>query len=381
MIRRFTIQSIVVPLAVMVMLTLLVGYTAYQVTQTWEQAINKLTTELVQSQILNNIHSQLLQSHQAQQQGHMEKAVELWGTAKQQVDFLNRNNPSNTLVAPISLSLFLSKPNNIHHIPIILKESYFHANLKKQQTALIELQKNSRRITLLTTASMVILGLLLISATALDLTRLFQELARSRDLNNRIQEEERHRIAQELHDAVIQELIGLKRNYQPDKVDYLVESIRRICHSLKPQVLEDLGFLAGLELLVNDLKTTSPCDVRLNIDSENLSHLPKHYELPLFRIVQELLNNIKQHAEAQKANLTLIYEPEESPLLRLYIQDNGKGFDPHQKTSRLGITGVRERVVQLDGQLKIQSKLGQGSTFQVFIPIRPTVPHSKDNHR
>ncbi len=378
MIRRFNIQSIVVPLAVMVMLTVLVGYTAYQMTQNWEQAINKMTGELVQTQILNNIHSQLLQSHQALQRGHVDKAEALWHIARSQIGFMKRN-ASSVASVPMDLYLFLNRPENIHQIPLILKKDYFKYNIEKQQDTLMALHQNSRQITLLVTASMVILGLLLISVTALDLTRLFRELAYSRELNNNIQEEERRRIAQELHDAVIQELIELKRSYQPAKVDRLVESIRRICHSLKPQVLEDLGLFSGLELLAHDLKETSLCAIQLNLDEESLAHIPKPYELPVFRIVQELLNNIKHHSNAEKASVTLIYDPKESPLLRLYVRDNGEGFDPGKKTSRLGLSGVKERVLQLGGELKIQSAFGEGSTFQILIPVAQNNQNRKGN--
>src|SRR5690606_14504581 len=127
---------------------------------------------------------------------------------------------------------------------------------------------------------------------AWDLTRLVKALVQSRDLSTKIQEEERRRIAQDLHDGVIQEMSDLKRLYRPEKVDHIISSLRRVCHNLKPQVLDDLGLSAALDFLADDLRESGHTAVRMTVDVEGLARLPKDYELPLFRVIQELFANI-----------------------------------------------------------------------------------------
>ena len=366
--RRFDIHSILAPLAVMLMLTVVVGYTAYQMTVHWEASLQESSGRLVRAQILNNIQWQLRQVDLAQQEGNDDEAKRIWADVQEQVGYLDNEN--SLLGVPQSLEYFVNDEKNRQRIPIILKERYFHYNLNQLQDSMTELQRNARRVTLMITVSMAVLGLLLMGITAWDLTRLFGSLAKSRDLNNKIQEDERKRISQELHDAVIQELIDLKRDYHPNKVDRLVASIRRICHNLKPQVLEDLGVSAALDLLADDLRQRGLEKVQINVDETHLATLPHSYELPLFRIVQELFNNIKQHAEATQVTLNLIYDPQESPMLRLYVRDNGKGFDPKSAPRGLGLTGVEERLKQLNGQLSIKSSPSTGSFFQILIPIQ-----------
>jgi signal transduction histidine kinase len=171
-------------------------------------------------------------------------------------------------------------------------------------------------------------------------------------------------------------MIDLKRNYNTEKVDHIITSLRRVCHNLKPQVLDDLGLSAALEFLADDLRETGLTTVQMTVDTEGLAHLPKDYELPLFRVIQELLTNIKHHAEATQATLAVAYDPSESPMLSGYVTDNGKGFEPKATTSKnMGLTGVQERVQQLGGRLNIESKPGQGSRFQFFIPVR-SQPHA-----
>jgi signal transduction histidine kinase len=117
--------------------------------------------------------------------------------------------------------------------------------------------------------------------------------------------------------------------------------------------------------------------VTLNLDVDGLNSLPKTYELPLFRVIQELCSNVKRHAQAEHVTLTVIYNPDESPLLRGYVTDNGRGFVPKESVGRgLGLTGVRERIEQVGGRLTIESTPGQGSQFQFIIPVERHVPAS-----
>jgi signal transduction histidine kinase len=223
--------------------------------------------------------------------------------------------------------------------------------------------------------SMIVLGLVLTAITATDLDQLFQKLSRSRDLNIQLQEEERRRLAQELHDGVVQELIDLKRQYSPDKVEQVIDNLRRVCHNLKPQILEDLGLCAALRFLADDLRQAGIAQVHINLDEAGLAQLPKAYELPLFRVIQELCANLKRHAKASRVNLAISYNPQESPALSGYVSDNGQGFDPKTiAVTSMGLAGIKERIQQMDGQLHIHSKPGQGAKFQWTIPVKGQVP-------
>ena len=133
--------------------------------------------------------------------------------------------------------------------------------------------------------------------------------------------------------------------------------------------MEDLGLSAALEFLADDLRQADIA-VQLNLDEEGLALLPRDYELPLFRVVQELFSNIKHHARATSSSLTLVYNPEESPMLRGYVKDNGQGFDPQLAHKGMGLAGVRERVEQLGGRLVVESAPGTGSAFQFMIPVK-----------
>jgi signal transduction histidine kinase len=122
---------------------------------------------------------------------------------------------------------------------------------------------------------------------------------------------------------------------------------------------------------VDDLKQNGQVKVDLYLDQEELATLPKGYELPIFRVVQELCSNIKHHAGATEVNIRILYNPQESPLLRGYVSDNGCGFDPGNIPSgKMGLTGMQERIQQVDGQFKMESVVSKGSHFQWMIPVK-----------
>jgi signal transduction histidine kinase len=365
-------QIILPPLIVMLLLTLLVGITAFQLTDTWRHSAQNTVRDAVHAVVLTNIRWELSQAESVLKT-NPEETRQRWQEARQQVNMLAETSPNSPEL--LLLKNFIANDRNIHNIRSLLKQPFLSPKLAETRRELEELQQYSRFVTAAVTVSMLFLGTLLTAITAKDLTRLVKALIQSRDLNTKIQEEERRRIAQDLHDGVIQEMIDLKRHYSEGKVDHIITSLRRVCHNLKPQVLDDLGLPAALEFLADDLRETGLTSVQMTVDTEGLGRLPKDYELPLFRVIQELLTNIKHHAEATQATLTVAYDPSESPMLSGYVTDNGKGFEPKATTSKhMGLTGVQERVQQLGGRLNIESKPGQGSRFQFFIPVR-SQPH------
>jgi len=212
-------------------------------------------------------------------------------------------------------------------------------------------------------------------------------------LITRVQEEERRRLARELHDDTAQALIalslgldGLSRaigkldlaekdvqwlsNLQ-DLADRTLEGVRRACRDLRPSVLDDLGLRAALEWLSDSCSTRG---VRCKFTCVGLPQpTTPEVEIALFRIVQEALSNIWRHSQATQASVELKYLPH---FLQLTVHDNGKGFsteqylDPsHHSHGGLGLVGMRERALLIGANLKINSLHDEGSTLELSLPL------------
>ncbi|MBY0402542.1 MAG: hypothetical protein K2X66_01480, partial [Cyanobacteria bacterium] len=292
--KTFIYQQIIPPLLAMLVLTLIMAGTVNQVWGNLELQMRKTQTHVNQALFLNQCRWTLLQIKMDTTQGKTDDALLAWQNLKKIIDKEAIKSANNTELQ--TLKLFLKNPDNHTRISLFLEHPMFSSNQFDLEKDLIQFQEQTQFITQGITWSILALGLILMGLTAIDLNRLFNDLAKSRELNNTLQEEERRRIAQELHDGVIQELVDLKRAYNSEKVDILVENIRRVCHNLKPQILEDLGFVASLEFLKEDLKANGIATVSLNIDETQLGRIPKDYELTLYRVIQEVFNNIKRRS-------------------------------------------------------------------------------------
>jgi PAS domain S-box-containing protein len=203
-------------------------------------------------------------------------------------------------------------------------------------------------------------------------------------------EAERLRIAHEIHDGVAQSLGGLRfksalwshmaETAPPDMrtaVDELqtvltaaIEDIRRAIFALRPLDLESQGFLPALTRLVTDFGDHNQLSARLEISGSNNS-LPISYELPLFRILQEGLSNINQHARASSVLVHLTVDPAGGVILSL--KDNGLGFVPSLNgtsvhTGHFGLIQMRERILGLGGTLDIHSTPSRGTELLITLP-------------
>lgn len=203
------------------------------------------------------------------------------------------------------------------------------------------------------------------------------------------QEEERLRLARDLHDDTIQELIALKQRLQlaekagrdPNAVRVLselqglaegtIENVRRLTRALRPIYLEDLGLVPALEMLARE---TSGAD-GLKVGFECLGQerrLPRDVELPLYRIAQQALNNVVRHAHANRASLKIDFREAET---RVEVQDDGVGFElpwlPTDFASRghFGLLGMRERADLIGAQLEVRSGPGRGTRVIACLPI------------
>jgi PAS domain S-box-containing protein len=201
-----------------------------------------------------------------------------------------------------------------------------------------------------------------------------------------IREQEKSRVARELHDELAQSLTALKMDAiwlkdnavsgdgSQHKIDDMlrmldgaVASTRRIAADLRPLVLDDLGLMPAIEWLVQNFTQRTGIACKLEAD-ENLE-LGEPHATAVFRMVQESLVNVGKHAQARAVGVAII--PVDGGL-RLKVQDDGIGFDTSatRKPNSLGLAGLRERAQLLKGSVVVYSKPGQGTTIDAFIPVR-----------
>ncbi|WP_299117193.1 ATP-binding protein [uncultured Winogradskyella sp.] len=188
------------------------------------------------------------------------------------------------------------------------------------------------------------------------------------------QEDERKRIARELHDSVSQQLTLIKRKAQnnaqseiSDLTNNTLEEVRHISRGLFPPLLKQLGFTESVEQLAIDIDENN--ELFVSTDIENIDDdLTDENALHLYRFVQECINNSLKHAEAKAISISI---DKEKDVILVLIKDNGKGFDVNSaknKTS-LGLKTLEERIKILNGELLIDSKLGKGTTTKAKIHL------------
>jgi PAS domain S-box-containing protein len=208
----------------------------------------------------------------------------------------------------------------------------------------------------------------------------------------RAQEEERRRIARELHDDLGQRLSGMKFNIEvfedtlgttdaptrgkldqfKKQIDGMITEIRRLSSNLHPSVLDDFGLLVALKLLCEEIEKNQKTRIVFQPADRKMGRFEPHVEIALFRIVQEALSNIGKHAGASEVCVRLGVEGE---TVRLQVQDNGTGFDiasvqVKKDSSRgLGLISMRERAEELGGTFQIESTPGQGTMITVEFPV------------
>lgn len=206
----------------------------------------------------------------------------------------------------------------------------------------------------------------------------------------RAQEEERQRIAQELHDATIQDLVLLLHNIDrfssvasflpPQEVIFLEElrqrihvisdEVRRFTQDLRPSVLDDLGLMPALEWLAQDVSKNFDIKVDISVTGQTRRFAPET-ELILFRIVQEALRNVWKHSGASQAHITVGFTTER---VTISVQDNGQGFELPERVEdlapagKLGLVGMQERAHLIGAKLSVKSQPGKGTTVTIELP-------------
>lgn len=226
---------------------------------------------------------------------------------------------------------------------------------------------------------------------ALDQVR--RELVERESLRKRLirhivtaQEEERARIAREIHDETSQVLTAfslhlaalrerLVENPQAvEQISHLQELSRRmsqglygLVHDLRPSQLDDLGLIPAFRYLCGELQKRYDLEVRLDIEGQ-VERMPSLVETALYRVAQEALTNVVRHSRVKEAVMRLVFSPDS---VTLRITDQGRGFDPERKLTPphgWGLAGMRERAESVSGQLNLTSSPGQGTMVEMIVP-------------
>lgn len=207
------------------------------------------------------------------------------------------------------------------------------------------------------------------------------------------QEDERKRIARELHDETIQTLIVISRRLEglatprqqspeaamqrlaslQELIGNTLRDMRRFVQDLRPPTLDHLGLVAAVEGLTSDLTEKDEIETEVRVTGE-AKRLVLEEELVLFRIAQEALSNVRRHSGASRVTVHVEFWPRQ---VRMTIHDNGRGFNAPERiddlasTGKLGLLGMQERARTLGGTLTVQSEPGQGTVVVVEVPPQP----------
>lgn len=204
----------------------------------------------------------------------------------------------------------------------------------------------------------------------------------SRDLIH-TQEHERKRIASELHDSVGQKLIliknkvlrftktgsaGFQQNPEglADNVSDVIQEIRSISYGLRPYQIDLLGLTQSIRSLVGD--SFEAANLPYTIQVEDIDSITDpDMQINVYRIIQEAVNNLIKHAAATMASVSVTIQQQQQLLIS--ITDNGLGFDSNTRTTGFGLTGMKERLQIMNGQLTIESEEGKGTSIHIRIPM------------
>jgi PAS domain S-box-containing protein len=205
-----------------------------------------------------------------------------------------------------------------------------------------------------------------------------------------IREEEQKRIAREIHDELGQQITSLKMDLswikkkitanQPEEamlarlaqmselLDNSVHTVRKISSQLRPSILDDLGLIPALDWQSKEFEKRFSVPVHFET-SQQMIDVPADIATGLFRLYQESLTNVARHAQAHHVSASLVLK---NGQVILTVTDDGKGFDTRVNGRKtLGLLGMKERVLMMEGKLNINSIPGKGTTVTVEVPVKP----------
>ncbi|MGO4538690.1 sensor histidine kinase [Paenibacillus sp. 2TAB19] len=273
------------------------------------------------------------------------------------------------------------------------KESYLKARRDDLQKRVRNVENSIERAEMIASQINVVLEYL--SGDLNQVTRILESAKTRQLLGLKIilaQEEERKRIAREIHDGPAQSLANIvlrteiaermliKKEFemvQEELVDLKgqvrsgLEEIRKIIFNLRPMALDDLGLVPTLRKFVQDFEDKSKIHTVFELSGKEI-RMPSAMEAAIYRLVQEAFTNALKHANASRVLLDISYEPH---LITIIIHDNGIGFQSDlidlgaSRNSHFGLIGMRERVELIEGRMDIDSNPGQGTKIIIHIPI------------
>ncbi|MDF2814928.1 MAG: histidine kinase [Paenibacillus sp.] len=207
------------------------------------------------------------------------------------------------------------------------------------------------------------------------------------------QEEERKRIAREIHDGLAQTLVNVvlrteiaERMLNKDAISSAkeelsdlkfqvrngIEEVRKIIFNLRPMALDDLGLVPALRKFIQDYEDKTKIRTKFDLVGKE-SRLPSGMEVAIYRVVQEAFSNVLKHSQASHVALEVTYQQQ---MVKIMVRDNGIGFIVEQidkkidRGSHYGLMGMRERVELLEGRMEVESDKGTGTKVSMTIPIK-----------
>ncbi|MGG1662089.1 histidine kinase [Brevibacillus sp. NRS-1366] len=307
---------------------------------------------------------------------------------------------------PIMKSILQGEPNTVHSYQsnqgnIELDHFFEKLNMKRAEYVNFIYGENNHCLIIgnsydyqwSTAEREVMEGISKTISLALTNSYLFLEVEKSRERNSNLralqiaaQEKERQRIAGEIHDSINQSLSGIYFHLQycrdeiehsPEKVKAILDKLlsitkeninelRQVIHDLHPLAIQKFGFVGAVDQLVKTCTLEEIIDIQLNVTGQPFRYEPE-VEIHLYRVIQECMNNIIKHSEAEEALITMQFEHTE---LRIIIEDDGVGFEADQKlrgNHAYGIMGMETRIRDIGGEMSISSQIGKGTKVEVIL--------------
>jgi signal transduction histidine kinase len=237
-------------------------------------------------------------------------------------------------------------------------------------------------------------------ASAVARARLHENLREDEVIHRRLlhqtitaQESERRRLAAEIHDSIVQSLVGISYRLQAlekklglandvsllgdiklleDQLNTNIKELRDLLLGLRPPMLDDMGLYKALETHLKNFAVRNSVQYSFQLP-ESAPRLTRDAQINLFRIVQEALNNVEKHARASHVTIEIETTPQK---LYLTVRDDGKGYSAIRargKTRNLGIASMKERTELLGGNLKMKTESGRGTVVSLDVPLRQIV--------
>jgi signal transduction histidine kinase len=199
------------------------------------------------------------------------------------------------------------------------------------------------------------------------------------------QEQERKRIAQDLHDRLGSMLSAIKLRFSAlegwisglvkeqqeqfkhlfDLLDHAVVEVRKVSHDMARSTVREFGLRKALEDMRDAITVPGRMDVELNLFGLE-TPLPPRVEIAIYRMVQELVSNALKHARARQLTLQLTRS---AAMVNVLVSDDGRGFDPATADPGMGMDNIRARAAEINGSVQVDSRPGHGTTISVDIPL------------